>query len=386
MAKQKRTVEEVLAEYYANGGNIRETARVLGIHRRSVDRALARAGVDKPVAAGSTTGHIKTDERSLPRSGKVKRYILSCAQNNTYVHAEAMRNVQAVADHYNAEILVSRITYNTSAYHAQPEKPGKKAKRHDGGDLWYDPMLTEYFCDQRTRLAPDLEFCGELNILPTKANPLAGMSTYTGVRSCVIPHTRLAMESVATNSGLPPKFMYTTGSLTQMSYLQRLVGQKAEFHHCYGGMLVEVMSDGTWFARQLNADNDGTIYDLGLRAKDGEVELGDFCEAINWGDLHVSEMDPVARKAAWSKGGIIDQLKPRFQFMHDTLSFNRRSHHDVKNHHRMFDRFVEGEESVEDEVNKTGDFFGFRIASRFLQDRRRVFKSRCTSRKMVARS
>jgi DNA-binding CsgD family transcriptional regulator len=344
----RRTVstEKVLETYVKTGGNIAETARRLGHAVSTVRQHLDKAGVKKPVAAGTIEGEVRTKHAELPASG-VKRYILTCAQNNTRVHSKAWRNILALAEHYEAEILVSRITYNISAYTAQPEKPGTKRLEDN---LWYDPAVEPHVCDDRVEIAPGLVFCGELNILPTAARPLSGLETYTGRKSMVVPHVKLAMESVPSGKYEATKLIYTTGTVTQMSYIQRKAGQKAEFHHCYGGLLVEVDSEGRWFVRQLNADRQGTIHDLELRAKDGLVERGYWTEAVTWGDIHEDQIDPVVRELAWGAGGMLDTLRPRYQFMHDVLNFARRSHHNRNDPHRMFELYCQGRESVEDEV------------------------------------
>jgi len=363
---QKITTEEAVEAYYVAGGNIAEAARQLNVGRASIHQHLDRAGVKKPVAAGSKTGHIKTVAKDLPKPGKVKRYIATCAQNNTLVHDKVLKNLEALAKFYDAEILCSRITYNISSYSTQPAKPGAVKGGRAGYDentkkaaavgqniadpLWYDPTIEDYVCDERVELAPGLLFCGELNIMPTAVRPLSGLETYTGRSSMIAPHNKLALESIASGKNEDTKFNYTTGTVTQMSYIQRKAGQKAEEHHCYGGLLVEVDDKGGWWVRQLNADRQSTIYDLNVRAKGGKVAEGDYCLAINWGDVHEDEMDEEVRDLAWAPGGMIDTLRPRYQFMHDALNFGRRNHHDRKDCHKMFELFIQGRESVQQEV------------------------------------
>jgi hypothetical protein len=75
-----------------------------------------------------------------------------------------------------------------------------------------------------------------------------------------------------------------------------------------------------------------------------------------WGDIHASEMDLDVRELAFGEGGMLDQLRPRRQFWHDLFSMRSRGHHEMKNFHRMFAKWVDGEESVEDEMRITADF------------------------------
>lgn len=348
--KQKVTTEQVVEKYIELGGNMSETARALDVSRGSVQHHIGKAGLTKPVAGGTRAGRVKTIKEQLPVPGDVRRFIVSCAQNNTKIHDKLWQNIQALAKYHEAEIKISRITYNTSAYTAQPEKPGKAVRSSLSDPLWYDPAITDYLCDDRVELAPGLVFCGELNILPTAARPLSDLEAYTGRASAIVPHTKLAMESVASGKHEATKFNYTTGTVTMMSYIQRKAGQKAEFHHCYGALLVEVDGQGRWFVRQLNADKRGVIYDLDLKVENGRVTKGNWTFAVNWGDIHEDELDEEVRELAWAKGGMMDVLRPQFQFMHDALNFGRRNHHDRKDCHKMFQKHIEGRDSVQDEI------------------------------------
>ncbi len=293
--------------------------------------------------------------RRLPEDGEVKRYILTCAQNNTHVHRPTFQSLMALAGHYDAEVMVSRFTYDKMAGGAKGAKTGT-VKVSDFDDLWYDPELVPFFCDERVQLAPGLVFCGELNILPTAVRPLSGLETYTGRQSCIVPHVKLAMESIPSGKFEPTKFNYTTGTVTQRNYIQKKAGQKAEFHHCYGALLVEVDSDGSWWVRQLNADSEGVIYDLTVRAANGKVTKGHRAEAINWGDIHVIRLNDEVRKLAWGKDGMFQTLKPRYQFVHDVLDFRARNHHERGNAHKMFERYRDGEDNVQKEVAGVAQF------------------------------
>ena len=339
---------EHVVEVFLREGTVAETARQMDIARASVQYHLKKAGIKKPVAAGLKSG-LKAQTVPLPPEGTVKRYIFSSAQNNTFVNKEALLSLQTLASHYNAEIHIARFAYNLQGF--QPAKP-----EVIGDEMWYDPAIAPYISDGRLQIAPNLVWCGEMNILPTAARPLSDLETYTGTKSGIFPHVKIAMESVANNKWEATKFNYTTGTVTKLNYIQKKAGLKAEFHHCFGGLLVEVDSLGRWFARQLNADSKGRIYDLDILADGESLTTGHRVEAINWGDIHEQELSPAIKKLCWGKDGLLDYLRPKYQFMHDLVSFTRRNHHDRKNPHKMFAIHCAGRDAVEGEMDDVAKF------------------------------
>ena len=315
--KDERVPAEVVAEAYdRHNGSIRATAAELGISRSSVSRILKPLGrIEKPIAAGSIHG-TEFFKKDLPAEGEVKRYIITSAQNNTYVHKGVWDNLQAMAKHYNAEVMVGTFTYNQNHFgHLSVKRHKAKGYQYQ---MWYDPTVVPFIDDRRVQLGEGLVWCGEYNALPTNHNPLASLESYTGRKSAIFPHVKLAMRSVATMQGEGVKLNFTTGTVTLRNYIQKREGNIAEFHHVYGGLLVEVDSKGHWWVRQLNHDEGtGTMQDLNVLVKNGEVicERADV-EAVTHGDLHGTMAD---QEAVAVSQDLVDTLHPRYQFVHDVL-------------------------------------------------------------------
>lgn len=311
----------------------------------------------KPRKAGGRVKALRLAQIDVtPDKAGIRRYIFTSAQNNTRLHEKFWTNLVAFSEHLGARLCVSRFTYN-KRWHldmdkAQINQVGKK----DAGEFWWDPKLQPYLLDERAVVATGLVWCGEMNIIPTAVRPLSGLETYTGRNSGIFPHAKIAMESIAAGKYEPTKFNYTTGTVTQRNYIQRKEGLKAEFHHCYGALLVEVDEDGNWYCRQLNADSTGTFYDLDLRAKDGEVTDGHRVEGLTIGDIHVDQIDKTAKDLIWEEGGVVDVLNPKRQFLHDVLDFYRQNHHEVQNPHTQFRKHIEGKTSVAKELVDVRDF------------------------------
>lgn len=351
------TRDSVLEAYERLGRNKAAVARELGLARSTVVVHVQKGNGDegKPLFSGRVPT-MEVEDRALPKNGKIATYILTSAQNNTPVHPGFWRNLKALATYHDAELMVSQFTYNKAAYAEGEVKPGKEPTAEDYDSLWYAPETVAYKCNKRVRLAPDFLFCGESNVPATAVNPLSGYETYTGTDSCAIPHTKIALRSIPRAKGKPAKMNYTTGACTMRNYIAKKAGQKAEFHHAFGALIVQVDSEGDWFARQINASNDGTFYDLFVQVKDGKVTLGNWCEAIIWGDIHASRLDPMMREICWGKGGILDQLRAKRQFFHDLHDHRNRNHHDAGDPHLAYHKFVNGHESVEAELYTAGDF------------------------------
>ena len=351
-------------------GSINSAWPHAGVKRTTLQNRFKQA-VDAGLAHWTDAGHsgmpTNEDIKQRPVAGRLKvratpaahddgkkTFILTCAQNNTHMHSVLWVNLLALAAHDKARLIVARTVYNRFSQSADMDKKlvidnlGTRQSR----EYWWDDAIKTYLLDDRVEIAPGIVWCGETNVIPTAASPLTGYEGYTGRKSTIIPHPRIAMRSVASHAKEDTKLMFTTGTVTVRNYIQRKAGQLAEFHHCYGALLVEVDAGGTWFARQLNADSDGTIYDLDRKVENGRVTTGHRLKAINWGDLHRAYSDPVFDDLAWSEGGILDILRPEYQFMHDLID-NR-----VVNPHRVYgdknlDSFVEyqkGHTSVEKEM------------------------------------
>lgn len=338
---EARLVVQALAQ---NDGNVSATARALGVTRSKVKRRLRKADAWGISAHGEVQA---TAARRLETGGKIRRYLLTSAQSNTGIHAGFWGNLRALADHYSAEIMVARIRYNHSEAQVAQEKVNRAAET----ELWYAPEVEPYLADERVEICPGLIWAGDMNILPTAVTPLSGLDSFTGTASCVFPHPQIALKSIATAPGTEAKFNYTTGAVTLKNYIKRKAGLKAEFHHAFGALLVEVTAQGIWFARQINATDTGQIYDLDLRVDDGKVTTGHRLEVFTPGDIHGVKLDPGVAQTVWGDGGMVDALRPRHQVLNDVLDFGPRSHHNT-----FFDlvaALYDKADSVEDEIHET---------------------------------
>lgn len=353
VSKEDRVeLEEVVKAFKNKKGNIRATAKELGISRSSVRRKLEGTGLMKKPLVGGTKLGVTAETREHAEPGQIKRYILTSAQNNTHVHPELLANLEALAEFYKAEIIVGTYSYNQNHYGKLSVKKGRHKPAEK--ELWYDPAIAKYIKDCRIELGKGLVWCGEYNALPTNVNPLAGLESYTGRKSAIFPHAKLAMRSIPTMQGEGVKLNYTTGTVTQRNYIQKREGVIAEFHHIYGALLVEVNENGNWWVRQLNQDEGtGTLQDLTVLVKDGKIVATDMIvEAITHGDLHGVWSDPEAVKLALD---MVDKLVPRFQFLHDVMEGAAVNPHQRKYAatHEKFYTWLRGYHKLENELVDT---------------------------------
>lgn len=264
-------------------------------------------------------------------------YVFTCAQNNTKLHENFWRSLMGYIKERNAELHVSKFVYQKVGLGTKNSKDAKERDKKEE-EVWFDPRIEPYVSDQSLFITKDLVWCGELNILPTRVHPLSTLKTYTKSASGIIPHVKMRMDSIPTMKHEPARFMYTTGTVTQRNYIQRVTGQVAEFHHVFGALVVEVeRSTGLWWARQINADADGNFYDLDtLWTPTGPQEDSVRVQAITHGDVHGFKVDQRIWKTVFSEGGVVDRLLPREQFFHDTIDFMPRNHHNRKDPHFLW--------------------------------------------------
>lgn len=337
-----------LLRHHNNGLSSRKISDILGISKTAINNFLSRSSYqewwaknEKPIAAGQLQDH-RNDIKKL----EGKRFILTSAQNNTFVNNNFLSSLERMAEDIDARIIVGTFSYNKNGF-----------QNGEREDTWYDPAIVPYILDEPALLCDGLLWCGELNILPTAVNPLSGLHSYTKNMSGIVPHTKVQMESLPTHKKEEPRLMYTTGTVTKRNYIQQKAGQKASFHHIFGALLVEVDDYGDWFVRQLIADSKtGSFQDLDTIYSPNWIERGQRVEAINYGDVHVEKIDPSVLGAIVESDGMLETLSPKYQLIHDVLDFEARNHHNINDPYFRLKMHVENKERVRDNIIAVSNF------------------------------
>lgn len=288
---------------------------------------------------------------------RVDRWLITAAQDETAISEPFWSNLQAYAEHIGATIKVGGFTYAKGLF-----------EDHASRTAVFAQAVQPYLIHDNEWLGP-LLFAAKMNILPTAVRPLSGLETYSRGAWCIFPHAKRQLVSVPALPGQHPAMVMTSGTCTVPNYIEKKAGLKAEFHHTIGATIVEVDSDGRVFCRQIDAGRDGSIQDLDVLVRNGQVFTGQRVEQISWGDIHREKLDPTVARLAWgldlerdeiveTEGTIFHTLRPRHQAFHDLLDFQARNHHRRGDHHFMFAMIRGGSDAVED---------GLRACSRFLR-------------------
>lgn len=354
--------EELIAAVNDAGGQ-RAFARQHGLPRSTLQNRLKEAQekletfTDKPIPEPVELGLVPGRQR----------FILTSAQDHTSVHKGFLSALMTYRDWLrndgSCELMIAGFTYNKRLF-----------EDHSKWQAMWPDMIREHMVWGRVRIADKIDFCAEMNTRPTAKTPLTGFETYTRHRWGIFPHAKVQLRSIATMKHEPSKQIMTTGAVTLPNYVQLRAGIEAQFHHVLGAVLVEVDENGVFFCRHLLAEDDGSFYDLDHRITPTSVTAGHRVEAINHGDIHTAQIDPIVSAATWGvyptskkingrrvwEGldgpTMIDVLYPKYQFFHDVSDQRARNHHNLRDPHHMFELFHHGIDSVEDEQAEVAMF------------------------------
>lgn len=298
-----------------------------------VREALTNLQDSKPLTAGTITP-------KEPEKATAKKFVFTSAQNNTDVHQKFFSALKHYCLLNNAELHIGKYTYN---------KNGFQNSQTDDDGIYYSKELANYFSTERLDICQGLTWCGDLNILPTAKNPISGFETLTGVNSSIIPHARIALESLPTPKTEQCKMIYATGTLTLHNYIMKKAGQIAQNFHCYGALVVEIDQNGIWHARQIQTDETGIFQDLNtVYYPNGETrEENILC--INWGDIHAEKSDYSVLSECQN---MLNYFMPENQIFHDTFDMTARNHHNRKSGHFLAKMAYDGLDCVYDDISK----------------------------------
>ncbi len=110
----------------------------------------------RPIAAGQ----LRAEFGGMPIDGN--KFVFTAAQNNTYLHDKFFHSLLRYCDHNKAQLVVAKFRYNKNQF--------QNLSADNEEDVWFDPRLEPYFVTGQAAIAPDLIWCGEMDILPTAVN------------------------------------------------------------------------------------------------------------------------------------------------------------------------------------------------------------------------
>lgn len=276
-------------------------------------------------------------------NSKKKRFIISSAQNNTEVNLGFLANMEAYAKHINADIHI------VATRHKNPTSLNSSTEENE----FWDKRILKYLDANRHDIHKYVSILSDVKVQPTAVTPMTGLQSMTGVNSCVVGHSRIQMQVLPALPGCKPKLMLTTGTCTKKNYTDSKAGKMAEFHHQFGFVVVEIKDSNTFFARQVVAEENGDFCDLFFQVKKGKVSKITKSAGIVFGDVHHGEHDEEAMDASFD---MVKRLNPAKIVLHDVLSSKSISHHDQKNPFKLYEKEVNGTNSLKKELEDMSDW------------------------------
>lgn len=252
---------------------------------------------------------------------EAKCYIFTSAQNATPVHKGFLASLLAYAEHMGAELVVSGYRYKnpTSVWTVSQTL----------NERWAEE-IEPYLYQTRQTMNANIEFVGDAFPQATAVRPLMGFEALTGDRSCIIPHPKVQLRTVATPAHRYPKIITTTGAVTVPNYSPTRAGKLGAFHHQLGAVIVEIGEEDRFALRQISAQANGAFYDInsdGVCKVQGEkITYGHRLATLVQGDSHVDVIDPDVVRATFEDDYAIVKLgNPRHLVWHDLIDLASRS-------------------------------------------------------------
>lgn len=279
--------------------------------RRSISNVLSKEEVSTtPIKVKDSKEYKKAEKKKADKSKKI--YLVTYAQNNTPINKTLLENMEALAEHYNAEILVNAGVYLN---------PGSDSNK-DYATTWHKRLIP-YLCSNDQKLHKYLRIISDANVLPTASMPLTGFEGITGEESSIIGHPRQHMISVPTLPGHKGKVMWTTGSITVPNYRKARVGKKAEFNHQMGFLVVETLDKDNFVARHVSANEKGSFIDLDNKVEGGKITKAKW-DSVVFGDIHLNYEDPKMMKEIHR---LAEKTKPKHVIFHDIFDGSSVNNH-----------------------------------------------------------
>lgn len=313
---------------------MKNLSEYIGKSERTIQKWISKLGITEKALTESPQ-YIKAKERKFDK--KKKRFLITWAQNDTPVHENFILNIEAYANHINADIhvIAGRYKNPTSVF------------TDKNYDTWSERII-QYLDAGRHEVHKHMWIMSDVKIQPTAVDPMTGLQGMSGINSCVFGSPKVHMETIPVLEGNLPKLMVTTGACTVKNYTDSKSGKKGEFHHTLGFVIVEIKNGDIFFSRQVTATDDGNFTDLFYRVESGEVKKNSSVAAAILGDLHYGQHDERVIKKTID---LFKDLKPENVVLHDVFDGLSINHHESKDPFIQYQREIDGTNSLRKEID-----------------------------------
>ena len=250
--------------------------------------------------------------------GSTRKFIITTAIAGAFVNRSFLKSLEGYAKINKAELLIM-IAADPAHQWAKGDSLGS-----------IDEILGE-----KNIIVDELKLNDNLTLSSIKLSakqidPVTGMDSLAQLGGNFIfasPKQRLKFVAV-----VPPKHplaMMGTGAITDPSYstdwyMSRRTGYIADKHHVLGAVIVELADSDIFHFRQIQADENGSFIDLGIKYDSAQNTTLTTPIALVCGDEHAGHQAPEVLKARKRLLGI---LKPTHLVLHDLFDGTSISHH-----------------------------------------------------------
>ena len=273
-------------------------------------------------------------------------YCITAAQAAVRPNALLLKSMEAYVAEHVGSLIVLPMT-------------GESA-RQDWDDL--HPAFADQDVEYGTRKLNEHIQIDQYHVRPQQIDPIQGLNRFVQrERTQVIASPKQRLKSVAHSTRKHPKFLVTTGAVTNPNYAtsedtsseRRRLGNIALRDHVFGGLIVDVVNRDRFHMRHVTSNGKGSFVDLGVSYNGSEVEETDT-EALVLGDYHCGRTDPTVLESTYE---MIEDLQPKRVVVHDFFDGHACSHHAEKELitqgiHQLEDL---GHTSLEQELGQCGD-------------------------------
>jgi hypothetical protein len=251
---------------------------------------------------------------------KYQTFIVTTAVNGQWAHRKFLETLDYLADTYKGKLLI--LPSHDPAHNLDNEI-----------EWHFDDLLKDHsFVFNQVTLNSNIHISA-LRIAAKQINPTTGLGRICqGKGSFIFASPKQSLEYDPVSNVKYPHARMTTGACTVPNYSSTKGNSLrtafiAEHDHVMGALIIEVEDDKIYHFRQIQADAEGGVCDL------GKYYLCDnrpkkVTPKLVMGDYHAGEHDESAI-GAWEE--IIDSLGVDEVFFHDLFNGKSINHHEEHN-------------------------------------------------------